>query len=76
MATSNWQRAFMVGMKIMIRELRSIGLYISDDPLMSCVNDNCFYLLQLQISVRKNSPILEILHLPVLIQLLHIKLIT
>ena len=45
----------LVGMKIMIPELPSIGSYISDDALRSCVNDNCFDLPQSQISVRKKQ---------------------
>ena len=41
--TSDWQRTLilLVGMKIAIPVLSSIGAYISDDA-RSCVNDDCF----------------------------------
>ena len=62
----------LVGMKIVILVLPSIGSYISDDA-RSCVSDDWFAgLYKSQISVRK-SPILEISHLPVLKQLHFIK---
>ena len=62
----------LVGMKISIPVLPSEGSYTSKDA-RSCVNDDCFDLLTFaksQNSVRKKSPILEILHLR-LLKLLH-----
>ena len=49
----------LVGMKIAIPVLPSMGLYTSDDA-RSCVNDDCFDLLAFancKISVRKKSDI-------------------
>ena len=65
----------LLGMKIAIPVLPSIGWYTSDEA-RSCVNDDCFDLPAFsnrKLQSEKKNPILEVLHLSVLKQLRYMK---